>query len=79
MVDIPKKLLRAVHDTDLEGVLQSLGLLEGLRRGQLQCGVCGNTVTFENLRCIYPQGSKIKVCCDRPECFEKAFEKVDAK
>ena len=79
LVGIPQKPLRAVHDADLEGVLRNLGLLESLRQGQLQCGVCGNRVTLETLRCIYPEGTKIKVCCDRPECFEKAFEKVEAK
>jgi hypothetical protein len=79
LVNIPRRPLKAVHDTDLENVLTRLGLLESLKEGKLQCGICGNVVTVDDLRCIYPDATKIKVCCGRPECFERAFAKTGAK
>lgn len=79
LVNLPKKGLKAVLENDLERVLANLGILESLRQGQLTCGVCGELVTEQNLRCIYPQGTEVRACCDRLGCFEKAFSSVERK
>jgi hypothetical protein len=79
LVGLPRKSMKAILDIDLEKVLTNLGILESLRQGQLTCGVCGELVTEQNLRCIYPQGTEVRVCCDRPGCVEKAFSNVKRK
>jgi len=63
--------VKAVHDKDLENVLTDLGLLQSLREGRLRCAMCECVVSIENLQCIFPKGSEIKVCCDKPDCFAR--------
>lgn len=79
LVSLERKSLKAVHDADLESVLADLGLLAELKEGRLRCAICGCSVSEENLRCIFPQGAEIKVCCDKPDCFVKAVGKGESK
>jgi len=64
-----KHLIRAVGEDHLEQYLASLGLLEALERGELRCGVCGCTITEDNLQCFYPHGDEIRVCCNKLACY----------
>lgn len=68
--------IKAVHDKDLEKFLAKLGLLEKIKRGELRCSICGEIITLENFFCVYPEEGKIKVCCNRRECYEKVLAKV---
>ena len=62
------EIVRAVHEDDLEGLLRSLGILQPLLAGTLQCAVCGKVVTMSAVGCILPQQDKVVVSCDSPEC-----------
>ena len=71
-----KQFVKAVHEKDLEQLLNNLGLSEVMARGELKCGICGVIITLDNLLCVYPSGDEVKVCCNKRECYEKVFKRT---
>lgn len=65
---LPKEEVRAVHDEDLEKILEGLGILNKFKHGDLKCKFCNNTINFNNLHSIFPQSGSIKLVCDSPNC-----------
>ena len=65
--------LKVVHEEDLEKYLNSLGILEGVKKGEFSCRHCGTEINLENFLCMYPIGDEIVICCDNPECYQKAL------
>lgn len=74
MRQLPREPIRAVHDDDLEELLEGLGILGRFRAGRLSCKFCHDTVAFANLHSIFPQSGSIKVVCDRPDCLRQLYE-----
>lgn len=72
-----KYVIRAVHDCDLESLLRGLDLLEPLRNGELRCSICGCQISQENLLCVYPYKSQVKVCCTKMECYKEALRRSE--
>jgi hypothetical protein len=74
MPNAPDKFrVPAVHDWHLRQVLQDLGLLEGVERGQHQCRICNRAVTLSNLGGILvvaPQAYRL--VCEEAECLAVA-------
>jgi len=68
--------LDAVHDDDLDQVLEGLGELGRISRGDARCAFCRDVITQKNLNAIFPQAGQIKYGCDRPECVTSLFELV---
>jgi len=66
--------ISAVHEENLKELLESLGLLEDVESGQINCKFCGKKITLENLQCIYPKNHEIVFCCDDIKCFEQALK-----
>lgn len=64
-----KHTIKAVHDQDLQLLLDSLGLTEQINEGKMKCGICGTPIDMNNLLCVYPSGEMIKVCCNNNECY----------
>ena len=61
--------VRAVLESDLDQLLESLGLLDELEAGRLKCFICGQVVSKDNLGSIFPYAGEIRVCCDKTECY----------
>ena len=70
------KVIKAVHDVDLERVLRRLGLYDKLIRGELRCAICGRPLTLENLGGLYKEGGQVKLVCNRIECLAEAARRV---
>jgi len=64
-----KQKIRAVHDDDLEGFLDSLDLLQNLKRGELRCTICGVQVTLDNFGAVGSHNGTIILACDRTSCL----------
>jgi len=71
MDKLPKESIRAVHDQDLEKILDGLGILSKFKRGELKCKFCNNVITFGNLHSIFPQSGSIKLVCDSSNCVRE--------
>jgi len=65
-----RESIRAVHDDDLDAVLDRLGLGGQLRAGELKCRICGDTVSRETLQALFPDSGAIKVLCNKPSCMK---------
>ena len=65
--------IKAVHDKNLEQYLESLGVLDDVKEGKYLCSYCGKTITLDNLQCVYPFKDEIRICCDNPDCYQKAL------
>lgn len=61
----------AVHDDDLDQLLEGLELLEDFRAGRIACAFCGDRVNYENLYALFPDGQDIKSSCDKPACIRE--------
>ena len=79
MTEKIKTKLRAVHDNDLEELLDSLGLISKLKAGKLKCAFCGEVITFENLHSIFPDSGAIKLTCSNPECVKLLMARLEEK
>ncbi len=66
-----KKNIMAVHDQDLEKILEGLGILDKFKHGELKCNFCKSRITFDNLHSFFPQSGDIKLVCDSSTCFRK--------
>jgi len=62
--------IKAVHDDDLDNLLQSLGILERINSGKIKCKFCGGVVTKESLHSLFPQSGDVKVVCKSPSCMK---------
>jgi len=63
--------LKAILDSDIEGILEKIGLLELVNQGKIKCEFCERKITLDNLYCIYVESNEFKFCCDRISCYEK--------
>jgi len=71
--------LHAVHDDDLQGVLEALGLARAFAAGQLRCKFCGDVVTWATLHAIFPDGGEVKLACSKPECVKALLRYLDER
>ena len=75
MTMMKKHVLKAIHEGDLESLLEHLGLRKTLDNGLLRCGNCERVVDLKSLFCLYPLQNDIKVCCNRRECYEQILSR----
>jgi hypothetical protein len=68
-----RQAIKAVHERDLEKVLEDLGLLEHVKSGKAKCDICGDPLNLDNLLCIFPTEGRIGLCCDQPECYQRVL------
>ena len=62
--------VKAVWDADLEGLLESLGVLDTVRSGSATCAVCGRFLTLDDIAAIRPSGDGVvTLICDNGECI----------
>ena len=69
-----KSPLSAVHDDDLEDVLDALGLSAAFARGEIRCKFCRDVVTWTNLHSLFPDGGDVKMACEKPICVNALLE-----
>ncbi len=69
--ELEKQSVKAVHDDDLDALLESLGVRSRFLNGEITCKFCRGIVTKENLHSLFPQSGDIKFVCDRRECVEE--------
>ncbi len=63
--------IHAVHDDDLDAVLDRLGLGNLLNARKLNCWVCKEIVTRVTLQAFFPDSGTIKVLCHKPSCMKQ--------
>lgn len=66
-----KETIRAIYYKDVANVLESIGLLETLQRGEFRCSICGEQITINNLRAIGKKSGEYLFCCEKELCIQK--------
>lgn len=63
-----RQKIRAVYDSDLDRLLESLGAKQEILDGKHKCIVCGRVINLENLAVVYPKAGAIYFVCDHISC-----------
>ena len=71
--------INAVHENDLEGLLDKVGLLEDFRAGKLKCKFCKDPVDNENIYSIIKDSDTYKAVCSKATCVSALMEFLEAK
>ena len=50
-------------------ILEATGRQDEFRRGEIRCPTCGQVITWDNLRVIYPNKDTFDFICENPICF----------
>ena len=66
-----KVRVKAVHDSDLIEVLESLGVLDEIQTGGAKCSYCGGVVNLDTLEAVFSEGKVVKFVCSKNECISK--------
>ena len=69
-----KEKIFAIANDNLTSILEGLNLLDSLESNSLKCNICGETLTLENIGCLYPLNKKIFLCCDKISCIQKVVD-----
>lgn len=64
----------AIHDKDLKNILEDLGLLERLNKGELHCFNCSKQITWENLFALKVADKELVIFCDEPDCIDNSTD-----
>ena len=70
---IPTQSIHAVHDDDLEKVLERLKLLKDFQSGQISCKFCKIVITPKNLYSLFPQSGSVKFVCEKETCVKELY------
>jgi hypothetical protein len=70
--------LLAICDEDIEKWLTSLGILDRVKDGKIQCFICKGDININSIQIVSRVKGEIVLVCDKPECiyhFTKEHEK----
>jgi len=70
--------IKAVWDSDLEHLLASIGILDDVVAGKLNCAICGGQVNLHNLGAVFPRDGQVAVSCDNSGCVHVAINREAA-
>jgi len=68
-----KSKIKAVHDADLKGYLESLGIYEDIVQGRRRCAYCGNIITPDSIGAVVPSGENILLVCLNVKCQDRIY------
>ena len=64
--------IKAVHQTDLKGVLKKISLWKEFSSGELKCPVCKDVLNFNNVGIIRSINKKYVLICKKFTCVGNA-------
>lgn len=64
--------VKAVYESDLERVLQRLGIFHDVSSGRTRCASCTKCVDLDNLGAVFSDNGEIRVSCDSPVCIRRS-------
>lgn len=68
---INKNKVKAVHDDDMEKLLDKLGILERVKNKELKCKFCNEVIEIPHIHSLFPESGSIKVVCNGTDCILK--------
>ncbi len=74
-----KEALSAVHDDDLVGLLQSLGVLHDIEAGNIKCKFCKDQINLDSLQALLPDSGSVSFVCKKPDCVRLFINYMEEK
>ena len=72
MTPIKRTEINAILSEDFDELLAKLGALQEFEAGICACVVCGDRLSRQNVRIVFPASeNSVGFVCDRPECVAK--------
>jgi len=68
-IENENKEIQAVHERDLDNLLNKLSLKDSFNAGKIKCKFCKNIITKENLYSLISESSMVNFVCDTPQCI----------
>jgi len=68
-MDENKKIVNAVHEKDLEALLEKIGLKDAFISKQINCKFCKQIVDINNIYSVLPESGTFNIVCDKPVCI----------
>ncbi len=65
---VKRDKLKVVHEADLKDLLSSIGILELVENGEIECNVCKCIINLDNLSIIKNLQGKIVIVCNKNNC-----------
>jgi len=62
------KNINAVHESDLEGFLSKIGLLDNFHEAKTKCKFCKDVVNLENIYSVIKDSDQYKLICNKASC-----------
>lgn len=78
-MDKIEKSLKAVHENDLDNLLEKIGKKADLEVGNLKCKFCDTKITKENLYSILPESGTFNFICENSECVNALLVYLDER
>ncbi len=72
-----KRSVPVIHGSDLTKVLKDIGLYEKVKAGEVNCSLCDETISEENIEFMFMRDGKIQFCCSVNRCFDKLFSTAE--
>lgn len=74
-----KKELNAVHEKDLETLLEKVNLKADFIDRKLKCKFCGEIVDINNIYSVLPQAGMFNLICDKPDCITLLLQYMEER
>ncbi len=68
-------IMKFAVDSDVKGILKKIGSYENIVAGKIECTICQQLLTLQNLQIIYKnKENDYSFVCDNPYCIEQYLE-----
>jgi len=74
-----KKEIKAVHERDLDILLNKISEKDDFHAGKIGCKFCKDVITKENLYSLFSESGSVKFICDKPLCIAKFMDHIANK
>lgn len=76
MSALEKKTVKAIHVADLAAVLDTYGMADAFRAGEIKCIVCGDTVVSDNAGSIKFTNGVPSLVCSKVACYGEVVKVI---
>lgn len=78
-MDHEEKQLNAVHEMDLDSVLQKLGVLDRFLNQDIKCKFCSTIMTRENVYSFFRESGNVSFVCSKPDCVSDSLAYIEER
>lgn len=65
-----EEVFRAIYHEEVADFFKSIELSEKLTQGEINCSICGETITLDNFRVVTRKSDKLLFCCNKELCVQ---------